>query len=178
MNKIIMKKKIVCTPPPPSLPAAVPLISNTPSTTHTLKYAHKQLRSICISFFLSIILFHVRWLTCCINAKKKKKWSGVGKKRQNGWDLRKESRQRNEWIREKKSQMHGEGEQDREKQREMKRAGVLFIQLPLYWSSLQKRERKKRNKKGGCALSNHSLRLNAFNSLIPILVYKSFFYSS
>lgn len=43
-----------------------------------------------------------------------------------------------------------------ERRREMKRAGVLFIHLPLHWSSLWKTETQRRNdKKGGSALSNH-----------------------
>lgn len=54
-----------------------------------------------------------------------------------------------------------EGERDREserweRRREMKRAGVLFIHLPLHWSSLWKTETQRRNnRKGGGALSNH-----------------------
>lgn len=43
-----------------------------------------------------------------------------------------------------------------ERRREMKRAGVLFIHLPLHWSSLWKTETQRRNnKKGGSALSIH-----------------------
>lgn len=54
-----------------------------------------------------------------------------------------------------------EGERERElerweRRREMKRAGVLFIHLPLHWFSLWKTETQRRNnKKGGGALSNH-----------------------
>lgn len=93
-------------------------------------------------------------------------------KRQNGWDLRKETAV--QWVnkREKRAKCT-ERKSRAERSKEMKRAGVLLIQMPLYWSSY-KRQRLRRNKKGGCALPNHSLYFNAFNSSLFSFIFLLF----
>lgn len=70
--------------------------------------------------------------------------------RWNGWDLKTEG------VQQEHKRERDTASERWERRQEMKRAGVLFIHLPLHWSSLWKTERQKRNnKKGGGALSNH-----------------------
>lgn len=147
MNKITMKRKIVCTRPHPFLPLFLWSLTLCQQRTHIL--THSNMHTSNWDPFAFLFLFY-HFISCEMTDrlhKCKKNEVGWGKKKTKWVRLEKQRQQCIDWIREKKSQMHIEEEQDREKQREMKRAGVLFIQLPLYWSSLQKRERLKRNKK-------------------------------
>lgn len=136
-----------------------------PPTTHKHTHTQKAIEIHLHFFFLPLYFFCERCLTGCINANTEVGLREGATKRVR---LEKRDTKRNEWIGgRKRSCMHRE--QDRARQREMKRAGVLFIQLPLYRSCLWKTETLKRNEKRGYASPNHSLCTNAFHSLITIL---------
>lgn len=157
-----MSRKITCTPP---------FISSCCCASdlhllHTNTHIHKSNWDPSAFPFSSFIFFCERCLTGCINANTEEGLREGATKRVR---LEKRDTKRNEWIGGRKRRcMHRE--QDRARQREMKRAGVLFIQLPLYRSCLWKTETLRRNEKGGYASPNHSLCTNAFHSFITILI--------
>lgn len=148
MNSINMRRKNNIHPSLDPFPAAVPLISNTPTRTHTHTHTETHTlthRSTWDPFAFSFIIFFVHFFPRDVwqaawPQREKKKWSGSeGETKGETW----EERERGKRTRD------GERKIQTEKSRreaEMKRAGVLFIHLPLHWSSLWKSKTQRRNR--------------------------------